>query len=300
MTPQTTSLTPEPLAEVVIRFAGDSGDGMQLTGDRFTDVSAAFGNDLATLPNYPAEIRAPAGTIAGVSSFQVQISDHEILTPGDLPTVLVAMNPAALRANMGRDRRVLWHPYAPATRATPLFGVVDACGTTLTLDDGRTVVDGMSSWWAAVHGYRHPVLDAALHLVVEEVAEHVRHRRHLETSLGVHRDRAHGGERCERRPQALGVVEVQRRRRVVERLAVATVHAPVEVLGLQGEPEVRREQPQGDDLHHEHPGRGEEDEAGSRVRAQRHRGSHPASSQSHRPILPRGSTAPGARQVRSR
>jgi 2-oxoglutarate ferredoxin oxidoreductase subunit alpha len=73
---------------------------MQLTGDRFTDVSAAFGNDLATLPNFPAEIRAPAGTIAGVSSFQVQISDHDILTPGDLPTVLVAMNPAALRANI--------------------------------------------------------------------------------------------------------------------------------------------------------------------------------------------------------
>ena len=100
MTTETESLTPEPLAEVVIRFAGDSGDGMQLTGDRFTDVSAAFGNDLATLPNFPAEIRAPAGTIAGVSSFQVQISDHDILTPGDLPTVLVAMNPAALRANI--------------------------------------------------------------------------------------------------------------------------------------------------------------------------------------------------------
>jgi len=100
VTPETSTLKPEPLAEVVIRFAGDSGDGMQLTGDRFTDVSAAFGNDLATLPNYPAEIRAPAGTIAGVSSFQVQISDHDILTPGDLPTVLVAMNPAALRANI--------------------------------------------------------------------------------------------------------------------------------------------------------------------------------------------------------
>jgi len=100
VTTETPSLTPEPLAEVVIRFAGDSGDGMQLTGDRFTDVSAAFGNDLATLPNFPAEIRAPAGTIAGVSSFQVQISDHDILTPGDLPTVLVAMNPAALRANI--------------------------------------------------------------------------------------------------------------------------------------------------------------------------------------------------------
>ena len=100
MTAKTTSLEPESLDRVVIRFAGDSGDGMQLAGDRFTDVSAAFGNDLATMPNYPAEIRAPAGTIAGVSSFQVHISDHEILTPGDMPNVLVAMNPAALRANI--------------------------------------------------------------------------------------------------------------------------------------------------------------------------------------------------------
>ncbi|MFO7589458.1 MAG: 2-oxoacid:acceptor oxidoreductase subunit alpha [Acidimicrobiia bacterium] len=101
VTPTTRSLEPEALDGVVIRFAGDSGDGMQLTGDRFTDVSAVFGNDLATLPNYPAEIRAPQGTIAGVSSFQVHISDHEILTPGDVPNVLVAMNPAALKANVG-------------------------------------------------------------------------------------------------------------------------------------------------------------------------------------------------------
>jgi 2-oxoglutarate/2-oxoacid ferredoxin oxidoreductase subunit alpha len=101
VTADTATLKPEPLEHVVIRFAGDSGDGMQLTGDRFTDVSAAFGNDLATLPDFPAEIRAPAGTIAGVSSFQVHISDHEILTPGDLPNVLVAMNPAALKANVG-------------------------------------------------------------------------------------------------------------------------------------------------------------------------------------------------------
>ena len=100
-TPETRSLEPEDLEEVVIRFAGDSGDGMQLTGDRFTDVSAVFGNDLATMPNYPAEIRAPAGTIAGVSSFQVHISDHDIVTPGDAPNVLVAMNPAALKANLG-------------------------------------------------------------------------------------------------------------------------------------------------------------------------------------------------------
>ena len=91
---------PEQLDRVVIRFAGDSGDGMQLTGDRFTTSSALLGNDLATFPDFPAEIRAPAGTLAGVSAFQVHISDHDILTPGDAPNVLVAMNPAALRANV--------------------------------------------------------------------------------------------------------------------------------------------------------------------------------------------------------
>ncbi|MGV4982243.1 2-oxoacid:acceptor oxidoreductase subunit alpha [Streptomyces sp. NRAIS4] len=88
------------LDRVVIRFAGDSGDGMQLTGDRFTSEAAAFGNDLATLPNFPAEIRAPQGTIPGVSSFQVHFADHDILTPGDRPDVLVVMNPAALKANV--------------------------------------------------------------------------------------------------------------------------------------------------------------------------------------------------------
>ncbi len=91
----------EKIDRVVIRFAGDSGDGMQLTGDRFTSVSALLGNDLATFPDFPAEIRAPAGTLAGVSAFQVHISDHDILTPGDAPNVLVAMNPAALKANIG-------------------------------------------------------------------------------------------------------------------------------------------------------------------------------------------------------
>ncbi len=89
------------LENVVIRFAGDSGDGMQLTGDRFTSEAALFGNDLATQPNYPAEIRAPAGTLPGVSSFQIQIADYDILTAGDRPDVLVAMNPAALKANLG-------------------------------------------------------------------------------------------------------------------------------------------------------------------------------------------------------
>jgi 2-oxoglutarate ferredoxin oxidoreductase subunit alpha len=86
--------------KVVIRLAGDSGDGMQLAGGRFTDASAAFGNDLATLPSFPAEIRAPVGTLAGVSSFQVQIADFDILTAGDQPDCLVAMNPAALKANL--------------------------------------------------------------------------------------------------------------------------------------------------------------------------------------------------------
>ncbi|MGB5110337.1 MAG: 2-oxoacid:acceptor oxidoreductase subunit alpha [Mycobacterium sp.] len=90
----------QKLEKVVIRFAGDSGDGMQLTGDRFTSEAALLGNDLATQPNYPAEIRAPQGTLPGVSSFQIQIADYDILTAGDRPDVLVAMNPAALKANV--------------------------------------------------------------------------------------------------------------------------------------------------------------------------------------------------------
>ncbi len=90
----------QQLDRVIIRFAGDSGDGMQLAGDRFTQETATFGNDLSTLPNFPAEIRAPAGTLPGVSSFQLHFADHDILTPGDAPDVLVAMNPAALKANL--------------------------------------------------------------------------------------------------------------------------------------------------------------------------------------------------------
>ncbi|MGZ4204983.1 MAG: 2-oxoacid:acceptor oxidoreductase subunit alpha [Actinomycetota bacterium] len=91
----------EELHRVVIRFAGDSGDGMQLTGERFTNATAILGNDLATLPDFPAEIRAPAGSLAGVSAFQIHFSDEDILTPGDQPNVLVAMNPAALKTNLG-------------------------------------------------------------------------------------------------------------------------------------------------------------------------------------------------------
>jgi 2-oxoglutarate ferredoxin oxidoreductase subunit alpha len=101
-TAERSASAPERLDRVIIRFAGDSGDGMQLTGDRFTSASAMFGNDLATLPDFPAEIRAPAGTLAGVSAFQVHISDHDITTPGDAPNVLVAMNPAALKNELLR------------------------------------------------------------------------------------------------------------------------------------------------------------------------------------------------------
>src|SRR5499426_3446957 len=91
----------ETLDTVVIRFAGDSGDGMQLIGGHFTNTTAVLGNDLATFPDFPAEIRAPAGSLPGVSGFQIHFADHDILTPGDQPDVLVAMNPAALKVNIG-------------------------------------------------------------------------------------------------------------------------------------------------------------------------------------------------------
>jgi 2-oxoglutarate ferredoxin oxidoreductase subunit alpha len=97
--------TIEEREQVIVRFAGDSGDGMQLAGSRFTDATAAVGNDLATLPNFPAEIRAPAGTLAGVSAFQIHFASRDILTPGDAPNVLVAMNPAALKANLSEIER---------------------------------------------------------------------------------------------------------------------------------------------------------------------------------------------------
>jgi 2-oxoglutarate ferredoxin oxidoreductase subunit alpha len=95
----------EVLESVAIRFAGDSGDGMQLTGTQFTETTALAGNDLATFPDYPAEIRAPAGSLAGVSGFQVHFSSREVHTPGDEPDVLVAMNPAALKANLADLKR---------------------------------------------------------------------------------------------------------------------------------------------------------------------------------------------------
>src|SRR6476619_390594 len=136
----------ETITRVVVRFAGDSGDGMQLTGDRFTSVSASFGNDLSTLPEYPAEIRAPAGTVHGVSSFQVQISDHPITTPGDEPNVRVAMNPAALRADLGRlepGGTLIVNEDAFDERNLEKAGYHDSAGAIVNpLDDG------------SLHGYR--------------------------------------------------------------------------------------------------------------------------------------------------
>src|SRR5690348_10302294 len=90
----------EQLSQVIVRFAGDSGDGMQLTGSQFTSEAALLGNDISTLPDFPAEIRAPAGSLPGVSGFQLHFADHDILTPGGAPNVLVAMNPAALKTNI--------------------------------------------------------------------------------------------------------------------------------------------------------------------------------------------------------
>ncbi|WP_405553575.1 2-oxoacid:acceptor oxidoreductase subunit alpha [Streptomyces sp. NBC_01171] len=122
------------LDRVIIRFAGDSGDGMQLTGDRFTSQTASFGNDLSTLPNFPAEIRAPAGTLPGVSSFQLHFADHDILTPGDAPNVLVAMNPAALKANVGdlpRGAEIIVNTDEFTQRALAKVGYADS-----PLDDG--------------------------------------------------------------------------------------------------------------------------------------------------------------------
>ncbi|MEH0635726.1 2-oxoacid:acceptor oxidoreductase subunit alpha [Streptomyces bottropensis] len=123
------------LDRVIIRFAGDSGDGMQLTGDRFTSETASFGNDLSTLPNFPAEIRAPAGTLPGVSSFQLHFADHDILTPGDAPDVLVAMNPAALKANIAdlpRGAEIIVNTDEFTRRALQKVGY-----TTSPLDDGQ-------------------------------------------------------------------------------------------------------------------------------------------------------------------
>lgn len=124
----------EERERVIVRFAGDSGDGMQLAGARFTDATAAFGNDLATLPSFPAEIRAPAGTTAGVSSFQIHFASRDIATPGDTPDVLVAMNPAALRVNvpqLERGARIIVNEEAFTKRALQKAGYEES-----PLDDG--------------------------------------------------------------------------------------------------------------------------------------------------------------------
>ena len=138
----------EDLERLVIRFAGDSGDGMQLTGDRFTSASALFGNDLATLPDFPAEIRAPAGTIHGVSAFQVQVASETVTTPGDAPTVLVAMNPAALRSELDRlevGGTVIINSDAFEERNLDKAGYTDDPLTDGTLDHYTTYLVPMTS-----------------------------------------------------------------------------------------------------------------------------------------------------------
>ena len=138
----------EDLERLVIRFAGDSGDGMQLTGDRFTSASALFGNDLATLPDFPAEIRAPAGTLHGVSAFQVQVASETVTTPGDAPTVLVAMNPAALRSELERlepGGTVIINSDAFEERNLTKAGYTDDPLTDGTLDHYTTYLVPMTS-----------------------------------------------------------------------------------------------------------------------------------------------------------
>jgi 2-oxoglutarate ferredoxin oxidoreductase subunit alpha len=128
----------EERERVVVRFAGDSGDGMQLAGSRFTDATAAQGNDLATLPDFPAEIRAPAGTIGGVSAFQIHFASRDILTPGEKPNVLVAMNPAALKANvhlMERGTTIVLNEDAFTVRALQKAGYEENPLEDGTLDD---------------------------------------------------------------------------------------------------------------------------------------------------------------------
>ncbi|WP_067597681.1 2-oxoacid:acceptor oxidoreductase subunit alpha [Nocardiopsis listeri] len=142
----------EQLDRVIIRFAGDSGDGMQLTGDRFTQETASFGNDLSTLPNFPAEIRAPAGTLPGVSSFQLHFADHDIVTPGDAPDVLVAMNPAALKANLGdvpKGATIIVNTDEFTKRSLAKVGYVSDPLTDGTLDGFKVSAVGLTSMTVA-------------------------------------------------------------------------------------------------------------------------------------------------------
>ncbi|MEU3307299.1 2-oxoacid:acceptor oxidoreductase subunit alpha [Nocardiopsis sp. NPDC006832] len=142
----------EQLDRVIIRFAGDSGDGMQLTGDRFTQETASFGNDLSTLPNFPAEIRAPAGTLPGVSSFQLHFADHDIVTPGDAPDVLVAMNPAALKANLGdvpKGATIIVNTDEFTKRSLTKVGYVSDPLTDGTLDGFKVSAVGLTSMTVA-------------------------------------------------------------------------------------------------------------------------------------------------------
>ena len=128
------------LEKVVIRFSGDSGDGMQLTGTIFSNLSAIFGNEISTFPDYPAEVRAPQGTLSGVSGFQVHLGSRKIFTPGDKADVLVAMNPAALKVNVKNLK-----PNAIVLIDTDSFQKSD-------LDNDRRSVPGTRAWRSAGRG----------------------------------------------------------------------------------------------------------------------------------------------------
>src|SRR3990170_3843256 len=134
----------EQLDRVIIRFAGDSGDGMQLTGDRFTSETAVFGSDFATFPDFPAEIRAPAGSLPGVSGFQVHFADHDILTPGDSPNVLVAMNPAALKANLPNLQKAGYEANPLEDGSLSAFHVHEVALTSMTVE-GLKGIEGITS-----------------------------------------------------------------------------------------------------------------------------------------------------------
>ena len=148
------SKTTQQVDEVVIRFAGDSGDGMQLTGGRFTETTAIVGNDLSTLPDFPAEIRAPAGSLAGVSAFQIKFSSKDIHTPGDAPDVLVAMNPAALKVHqqeLAPGGTVICNANAFSPKNLKLAGYEANPLEDGSLDDYYTVYDVEMSNLSLIH-----------------------------------------------------------------------------------------------------------------------------------------------------
>ena len=145
--------TVQSVDHVVIRFAGDSGDGMQIVGSQFTNTTALLGNDLATFPDFPAEIRAPAGTLAGVSGFQLHFASHDIFTPGDAPEAIIAMNPAALKANVAEASVVYLYLYtAFMAKLKPILLAQLKPGTRIVAYQ----FNGFGDWKPAAVNNAHP------------------------------------------------------------------------------------------------------------------------------------------------